>query len=311
MERTKYYIGLDIGGTKCAVCLGKRVGEEMEIVFRESFPTAGKRYDEVLTIYAEKISALLKDYSVESIGIVCGGPLNSERGIIQSPPNLPDWNNVEIVEYFRSRFHLPTFLENDASAGALAEYKFGAGKGCSNVVFMTFGTGLGSGLVLDGKLYAGANGNAGEIGHIRLEEQGPVGYNKAGSAEGFCSGNGISKLAVIRAKEQGVVWKENTTAKEIFTRARAGEAFSLSIVKESAEKFARVCSIWVDLFNPDVIVVGGVFMRNYDLFMPIMQPVMERECLSDALAVCKVVPAKLDENIGDYASLAIALRCEK
>ncbi len=311
MEKAKYYIGLDIGGTKCAVCLGKRRGEEMQIALRESFPTAGKTYGEILAIYAEKITSLTKEYPVESIGIVCGGPLDSERGIIQSPPNLPGWDNVEIVEYFHSRFHLPTFLENDASAGALAEHKFGAGKGYPNVVFMTFGTGLGSGLVFGGKLYVGANGNAGEIGHIRLEEEGPVGYNKAGSAEGFCSGNGIRNLAILRAKEQGVPLGEEITAKEIFARAREGEPFSLSIVKESAEKFARVCSIWVDLFNPNVIVVGGVFMRNYDLFMPIMQPIMERECLPCALEVCKVVPAKLDENIGDYASLAIALRSEE
>jgi glucokinase len=172
---------------------------------------------------------------------------------------------------------------------------------------MTFGTGLGAGLILDGKLYSGTNGNAGEIGHIRLEKVGPIGYNKAGSAEGFCSGNGIKRLAKIRAEEQRVQLDEDITTKAIFEKARKGEEFYLSVVKESAEKFAKVVSILIDLFNPEVIIVGGVFMRNYDLFMPMITPIIEKECLADSYKACKILPAQIGENIGDYAALAIAL----
>jgi glucokinase len=172
---------------------------------------------------------------------------------------------------------------------------------------MTFGTGLGAGLILDGKLYSGTNGNAGEVGHIRLEKDGPIGYNKAGSAEGFCSGGGIQRLMQIRAKEKGLEIDKDITTKVIFEKAKQGDVFYLSIVQESAEKFAKVVSILIDLFNPEVIIAGGVFMRNYDLFMPIITPIIEEESLTDSYRVCKILPAKMSENIGDYAALAIAV----
>ena len=174
------------------------------------------------------------------------------------------------------------------------------------MIFLTFGTGLGAGLILDEKLYSGTNGNAGEIGHIRLANSGPVGFHKAGSAEGFCSGSGIRNLALIRAKEQGISIDENITAKIIFEKARLNEEFYQNIVKESAEKFGMVLSILLDLFNPEVIVAGGVFMRNYDLFMPYLTPILTRESLEDARKVCRILPAEIGENIGDYASLALA-----
>jgi glucokinase len=171
---------------------------------------------------------------------------------------------------------------------------------------MTFGTGLGAGLILDGRLYSGTNGNAGEVGHLRLESDGPVGYNKAGSAEGFCSGGGIKRLAEIRAREQGIDLGGEISARLVFEKAKAGDLFFASVVKESAEKFARVVSMLIDLFNPQVIAAGGVFMRNYELFMGYMRPVIEAECLSDSYKVCRILPAEIGENIGDYAALAIA-----
>lgn len=307
-----YYIGLDIGGTKCGVCVGSvSTTGEIAIVEKEVFPTAGKTYMEILALYAEKIEKYKNKYAIRAIGIACGGPLDSKKGLIQSPPNLPDWDNVAVVQYFQDAFSIPTYLENDANACAVAEWKFGAGKGVNNMIFMTFGTGLGAGLILDGRLYSGTNGNAGEIGHVRLEEDGPIGYNKAGSAEGFCSGNGIKKLALLRAQQQGVALPDAITAKDIFENARKGDAFAKSIVEESAQKFARVVSILIDLFNPEIITAGGVFMRNYDLFMPIMQPIIEKECLSFSRDVCKIVPAKLVENVGDYSALAVALLGEE
>lgn len=306
-QSEKYYIGLDIGGTKCGVCVGcVREDCEVRLCEQERFLTGGKSYCEVLKLFEEKVDKYVQEYAVESIGIACGGPLDSKRGIIQSPPNLPDWDNVEIVKYFEERFSIPTYLQNDANACAIAEWKFGAGKGAQNVIFMTFGSGLGAGLILDGKLYEGTNGNAGEIGHIRLSENGPMGFNKAGSAEGFCSGNGIKRLALIRAKENGVEMDESLTTRDIFEKARQGEAFYQNVVKESAEKFATVVSILIDLFNPEVIIAGGVFMRNYDLFMPLMRPIIKREALGISDKVCKIVPAAIQEDVGDYSALAVA-----
>ena len=302
-----YYIGIDIGGTKCAVSLGKWKNQEIEILGRHEVSTKNSpiaTFDELAPI----IEKWKKEFEIKGTGISCGGPLDPKKGIIISTPNLAaEWYGFEIVSYVKSRFSLNAKLENDANASAVAEWKFGAGRSAKNVVFMTFGTGLGAGLILDGKLYSGTNGNAGEIGHIRLEEDGPIGYNKAGSAEGFCSGNGIRNLAYIRAKEKGVILDQNITTKIIFEKAKQGDEFYLSIVKESAEKFAKVVSLLIDLFNPEVIVAGGVFMRNYDLFMSIIVPIIQKESLTASYKVCKILPAEIGENIGDYAALAIAI----
>ena len=302
-----YCIGFDIGGTKCAVSLGKWLNQKIEILEREETPTRNTPF-ETFDDLAGFVDKWKTKYAVKCAGVSCGGPLNSKKGIIISTPNLAkEWHGFEIIPYIRSRFGLNAKLENDANASAVAEWKFGAGRGAKNVVFMTFDTGLGAGLILDGKLYSGTNGNAGEIGHIRLENEGPIGYNKAGSAEGFCSGNGIKNLAILRAKEQGVSIDKDITTKIIFERAKQDDEFCFSIVKESAEKFAKVISLLIDLFNPEVIVAGGVFMRNYNLFMSIMKPIIKRECLTDSYKACKILPAQIGENIGDYAALAIAI----
>jgi len=297
-------IGLDIGGTKCAVSTGEAVEGGIKILSRDEFPTAGLSWRQVLDEFAHRIENLRSSpipllSSLSSIGISCGGPLDSKRGVVMSPPNLPGWDNVPVADFFRERFGVPVALQNDANACALAEYLYGSGRGVKNLVFMTFGTGLGAGIIIDGKLYSGANDNAGEIGHIRLAPSGPLGYNKEGSAEGFCSGAGIARLAKLR---KGL----DLTTKDIFSRVRAGDADCTEVFRESAEKLATILAFTIDILNPEVIALGGVFMRNADLFMPVVEPILEREALAPALKACRIVPAGLGENIGDYAALAVA-----
>ena len=295
-------IGLDIGGTKCAISTGVCEGGTIKILSREEFPTASLSWQQVLDEFARRIELQTSNFKLQTIGAIgisCGGPLDSKRGVIMSPPNLPGWDNVPVVDFFRERFGVPVAVQNDANACALAEYLYGSGRGVKNLVFMTFGTGLGAGIIIDGKLYSGANDNAGEIGHIRLAPTGPIGYNKEGSAEGFCSGAGIARLAKIR---KGL----DLTTKEIFARVRAGDADCAEVFRESAEKLATILAFTIDILNPEVIALGGVFMRNADLFMPVVEPMLEREALPLALKACRIVPAELGENIGDYAALAVA-----
>ena len=172
-------LGVDIGGTKCAVILGLSNVGGIEIKDKVSFPTTG--VDSTIADIETSIEDVLKrnmlnSRDVSAIGISCGGPLDSTAGIVMSPPNLPGWDNIPIVRILSERFGIPAALHNDANASALAEWTFGAGKGTKNMVFLTFGTGLGAGLIIDGKLYTGTNDNAGELGHIRLNQFGPVGY---------------------------------------------------------------------------------------------------------------------------------------
>ena len=196
------FLGLDIGGTKCSAILGDAQNkDEISVLDKLVYPTNDNPApSQMLPLLLSGIEKLLQAnhlsaQEILALGISCGGPLDSKTGIILSPPNLPGWNQVEIVQYFESRLRITVALQNDANACALAEWKFGAGMGTRNMIFLTFGTGMGAGLILDGKLYCGSNDNAGEVGHIRLDRFGPVGYGKSGSFEGFCSGGGIAQLA--------------------------------------------------------------------------------------------------------------------
>jgi len=188
------YVGVDIGGTKCAVVLGNDNGD---ILKKTRFDTTS--YKETFKKICDAIADITDEYS--AIGISCGGPLSSKTGTIMSPPNLPDWDNVPITKMLNERFNVPVFLQNDADACALAEWKYGAGKGSENMIFLTFGTGIGAGLILGGRLYSGTCDCAGEIGHVRMTESGPVGFGKEGSFEGYCSGSGIAQLGIARARE--------------------------------------------------------------------------------------------------------------
>ena len=194
-------IGFDIGGTKCAVIIGEERNGEIVILDKRKIETDhGVSAYEMIDRMCALAESMTDDFS--RIGISCGGPLDSKKGVILSPPNLPGWDNIEIVSYLEKRYGGKAAIQNDANACAIAEWRYGAGKGSQNMIFLTFGTGLGAGLILDGKLYAGTNDMAGEVGHIRLSDYGPVGYGKKGSFEGFCSGGGIAQLGRIMATEK-------------------------------------------------------------------------------------------------------------
>ena len=254
----------------------------------------------------------------EKIGISCGGPLDSKRGIIMGPPNLPGWDNVEIVKQIEAHYGVSAHLQNDANACAVAEWKFGAGKGCRNLVFMTFGTGLGAGLILDGKLYSGTNDNAGELGHIRLSDFGPVGYGKAGSFEGFCSGNGIAQLGYYKALEKVQMGEypmyfkngytqNDVTAKTIADAADAGDETAIEVYRICGEYLGKGLSVVIDILNPEIIVIGSIFARSHNLLWEPAKNVIEKEALGISSGCCRVVPAALGEQIGDYAAIATAL----
>ena len=307
------YIGVDIGGTKCAVVKGrKKENGEIEIIEKIRFETVA--FKETLEKIIESVEALMP---CEKIGISCGGPLDERCGVIMSPPNLPGWDDVHIKELLEDRFSVPVKLCNDANACALAEWKFGAGKGSENMIFMTFGTGLGAGLIINGRLYSGTNGMAGEAGHVRLDADGPLGYGKAGSFEGFCSGGGIARLAKAYARESllhgNIAFSckneqdiEAINTKFIADLAKRGDADALYIFEKSAEKLGAGLSLLIDILNPERIVLGGIYTRCETLFSKKMNEVIQREALSESLSVCKILPAALGEQIGDIAALAVA-----
>lgn len=312
-------IGVDVGGTKCAVTYGQKEGFELHI--REKIRFATTDVDETIANIVRAVDDVMRKNGLTAgntaaIGVSCGGPLDSRTGVVMSPPNLPGWDNIPIVKLLGDRFGIRTGIHNDANACALAEWKFGAGIGARNMAFLTFGTGLGAGLILDGKLYAGTNDNAGELGHIRLSDFGPVGYGKCGSFEGFASGGGIAQLARFKVSEkhqmgQRVSWcvpgqLDEITARDVADAAAAGDELALEIYRISATYLGRGLAIVIDLINPEVIVIGGIYTRNREMMEPFVLREIEREALSHARRVCSIRPAALGEQIGDYAALSVA-----
>ncbi|MCR8634132.1 ROK family protein [Paenibacillus radicis (ex Xue et al. 2023)] len=313
--------GIDIGGTKCAVSLGIQDGDQVQIIAKRRFLTLGSPVSTIERLLND-LEELLQEHvtvgPLAAIGISCGGPLNSKAGLILSPPNLPGWSRVDIVRPFRERFRVPVALQNDANACALAEWQWGAGRGSRNMIFLTFGTGMGAGLILDGRLYSGASDMAGEVGHIRLEPAGPMGYGKLGSFEGFCSGGGIAELGKMMAEKMFDEGKapsfchtpddiDAISAEAIGEAAQRGEIDALLIFQEVAYNLGRGLAILIDILNPDCIVIGSIYGKQQAIIEPILWEELHCEALPHSLAVCKVLPSGLKDNVGDYAGLSVAM----
>lgn len=311
--------GIDIGGTKCAVVLGRPDGDTIAVLDKARFPTP-PTFTAAMSRIADALADLLArrpQASLRAIGISCGGPLDSRAGLILSPPNLPGWDRVDVVGPLAARFGVPVALQNDANACALAEWRWGAGRGARNMIFLTFGTGMGAGLILDGRLYSGTNDLAGEAGHIRLEHEGPLGYGKAGSFEGFCSGGGIAHLGRTRAEQQLAAGQPpaycptpadlpGVTAETIALAARQGDPTALEVYRTAGRALGRGLAVLVDILNPQRIVIGSIYARQQALLEPPMLETLRAEALPLALDVCQIVPAGLGERVGDLAALAVA-----
>lgn len=289
-KEKKEFVGLDIGGTKCAVVRG--AGDRIDQKIR--FETTNR--EETLSGLFKAVEELITP-KTSAIGVSCGGPLDSKRGIIQSPPNLPGWDNIPITDMLTERFRCPAYLCNDADACALAEWRYGAGVGTENMIFLTFGTGLGAGLILGGRLYSGTCGMAGEIGHVTLYEGKPgqlhIGYGKPGTAEGYCSGGGIAQYGLGSARELGI-------------RADAGDTEACEIYRKVGEDLGKTLAILIDLLNPEAIVIGSIYVRSRNIIEPSMIRAVKERALSQNVAVCKIYPAKLGESLGDAAALCVA-----
>jgi len=312
-------VGVDVGGTKTAVVAGRTSGNSLEVLERASFPTApgSRHWREVLTDITAAARRLAAG-RIEAVGVSCGGPLDSRAGIVQSPPNLPGWDDVPITRHLSDGLGCAAWLQNDANACALAEWRFGAGKGARNMVFLTFGTGMGAGLIIENRLYEGTNDLAGEVGHVRLAEEGPEGYGKTGSFEGFASGGGIARLAKVAVEKKLRAGERvgfcpspadlpSITARQVGESAEAGDPLAIEILATSGHWLGRGVAMIIDIINPQKIVIGSIYARCRRFLQPAMDREIAREALPGGVRVCEIVPAELGESIGDYACLSVAV----
>ncbi len=301
-------LGFDIGGTKIGAVLGTLDGkilDSLETVtpIDQPFEAAFDR----MTTMASKLMETLESRGLskpEAVSVAVGGPLDVEQGIIYSPPHLPTWVQSPLKERLSKHFQLPVFIEHDGNAGALAEHFFGAGRGVENLVYLTMGTGLGAGILLDGRVLRGTNDLAGEVGHIRIADQGPVEYGKAGSWESYCSGAGIAKLAQERDSD---TWPAGTSTQLIIERAVAGDPEACRLIEEVGEWLGKGVAILVDILNPELVVIGTLGVVLGDLLLEPARRLLQAEALPRAAAVCQIVPAQLGNSLGSVSALIAAI----
>jgi glucokinase len=311
-------LGIDIGGTKCAVVLGRRDGK---ILQRKSMRTLSGKLspEEVLTQLADLARQMLDETgtdltAVSGVGISCGGPLDTKTGIIYAPPNLPDWKAVPVKAFFTQALGLPIYVENDANATAVAEWRYGAGKGFRNVVFMTMGTGIGGGIILDGKLYRGTNDLAGELGHQTILINGPqCGCGKRGCLEALASGPSIARLAReslmygrhkrVLALADGI--PADITAAHVIAAAKEGDEFAIGILNEAGTYMGVGIANVIQILNPEVVILGTIAVHAGDLILEPIRNAVTEFAWPRSREACKIVPAALGDGAQDLAAIAI------
>lgn len=300
---TDWILGFDIGGTKTAAVAGTAQGE---IVDRVVFPSAPGRGFEPMwrDLVAAGKELMARHGKPSGVGASIGGPLDSTRGIIYSPPNLPGWDAIPLKDLLAQAFDAPAEVEHDAKACALAEWLFGAARGRHTIVFLTFGTGLGAGLILDGRLHRGVTDMAGEVGHWRIAGDGPLVYGKRGSWEGYSSGAGLAGLAAFLFPG---CFGDGEEASRVIDRVRQGDQAALHVVETSARALGHGIALLVDLLNPEMVVLGSLGVRAGDLFIPLARSVLDEEALPQSAAACEIVPAALGDQIGDVAAVCPVL----
>jgi glucokinase len=308
---TSSIIGLDIGGTKLACVEGTDTGC---ILHRDEIPTlADEPFERRFPVLESLIrcrwrAARDAGRSVTALSVSVGGPLRIREGVLLEPPHLPGWHHVRLKERLAAAFApLPVFVEHDGNAGAMAEHRFGVGRGrpdLQHLIFLTCGTGIGAGFIVNGRVLHGATDTAGEVGHWRLAEDGPVGFGKRGSWEAFSSGRGLVLLAERLFPAR---WPAGTPIRVLVDAVLAGDPQALTVATEAGRRLGQGLALLIDALNPQVIVLGSLAAVLGERLLAPARQVVAAEALPQAAAACEILPSVLGPGIGDVASLMAAL----
>ncbi len=318
-----YVVGIDIGGTKLATVVADSTGHILGKVRKPTLAEKGPEYalGLLFDMVRETISlAGVEQASISAIGVSCGGPLDTKTGIVYSPPNLPGWDALPLKAKLESEFQVPVTIENDANASALAEYRFGGGRGYNAVLYMTMSTGIGGGIVLDSQIYHGANDSAGEVGHQILLPDGPLcGCGKRGCLEALCSGPAIARRAQAAIRKQPVNKKastmlsltngriENVKSEHVLEAARAGDTLALELVSETAYYMGWGIANLVNVLNPDIVLLGTIAIAAGDLLLDPIRETVSKFAMARPAAAVEIKPAQLGDTLGDLAAVALVV----
>ncbi len=313
----KKVLAFDLGGTKFAFGVVAENGEvlgsdKIETLAQQGPEQAIQRVNLAAQSLLQKLN--IKSEELIGIGIASPGPLDISKGCVDGSPNLPGWTGYSIEQGLSTFFNLPARIDNDANAAALGEYKFGAGKNKKNMVYLTVSTGIGGGVIVDGRLMRGANGNAAELGHLTLNINGPAcpcGAN--GCFEMYASGTAIARRTreAIQAGAPSQILSlagslEKITTHHILDALQKEDELAKKIWNETTEYLGRGLAVVINTFNPELIVVGGgVTAAGELLFKPVREKAL-RYAFPRLAAVCSIVPAGLGSNVGVVGAAACA-----
>ena len=318
MSQTINLLGYDVGGTKIAVSLGTTDGKLLgtqTLANKDTYPEV------ILPEMVEVSRKLVKEAGlsmdqIRAFGISTPGPADIPNGIMTEPPNNPHWRNVPIKKYLSEQLGLEGFFENDANCGALAEWFYGAGKGCSDFIYLTMSTGIGAGIIAAGRLIRGTGFYGGEVGHYIIQQDGrKCNCGLHGCYEAYCGGRAIAQRIQEELKDQpdhpliafagGKLEDVDLIALE--KGVRAGDDYSVKLWDEMCYRNAQAFGSLINIFNPQKLVLGTLAWACGDLFMEPVKKYLPKFCWEEMLRDCELTPCALRRDIGAYAGTAAAL----
>lgn len=321
MDDSVCVLGVDIGGTKTIVAVADADGE---IIAQERINTP--REQGPASVLGETTSALRRlveqtgVLDIKAMGIGCGGPLDRERGMILTAPNLPGWENLDLSGYFEGVFDAPVYLDNDVNLMALGEARHGAGVGVDYMTYFNIGTGIGGGIVIGGRLYRGC-GNAGEFGHQIILPDGPAcTCGKRGCLESLCSGTSIARRTREYLQMAGnsaslildlAGSMQAVTAHHVAGAARAGDELALRIWHETGTYLGLGVANVISILNPRLVVLGGGVMEAGALLLELVRRTVQDRAMNQLAADAEIVTGQLGDQAGIVGAISLALEGER
>jgi len=313
-------LGVDLGGTKILTAVTNSQGKMLSR--DHSITPAKKGHEAVIQSILESAHRALDQAGVAiselgAIGVGAPGLSNPETGILFTSPNLPGWQDIPLRDIMQKRLGKKTFLINDANAAALGEFYFGAARGARNFIYITLSTGIGGGIVIDGKIYTGAIGAAGEVGHMTIDDEGPIcNCGNRGCWETLASGTALAREAKHRIKEgvrtsileyaEGDI--EKVTAQAIHSAAEQGDSLAKELIARTGYYVGVGLANLINIFNPELIIIGGGLSNIGDMLLEPAFKVAGERAYKEAFQAVRFASAELGRNSGVLGAAAFALQ---
>jgi glucokinase len=297
--------GIDIGGTHLRVALADEQGRVLDI--RKTDTDSGSGPEPAVRVMADMMRGLVQDRGWElsrvgAIGVGAPGPSDFEEGVVFTPPNLPKWRNVPLARMLTDATGIPTFLQNDANMAAYGELHQGAGKGARDMLFVTVSTGIGGGIVIDGHLYSGAGGTAGEVGHMVIDPNGPQCHCGArGCLEQMASGTAIARMArerLAKLEESSLATLPEVSATDVAEAAVKGDALALAVLHDAGWFLGLGLGSLLNILDPEILVLGGGAIQAGPSFLEPMRDGTRFQAFPSTYSHVRIVTAALGQDAG-------------